>query len=139
MEKLPGVGVGVIVRRGKQVLLLRRIHAHGAGSWSSPGGHLEFMESPEQCAIRETKEETGLDIRNPRFVALTNDLFPADDRHYITIWMEAEAWAGDAIVNAPDESDAIGWFAWDELPEPLFIPLQNLLAGQCYPAVSLRQ
>jgi hypothetical protein len=52
LSKTPRVGVGIIITKGNQVLLLRRHNAHGAGSWSTPGGHLDFGESPEACAIR---------------------------------------------------------------------------------------
>ena len=83
----PGIGVAILIHRNRQILLLRRKGVHGAGSWSTPGGHLEFGESPEACAIRETREETGLEIHTVRFVALTNDVFAAEEKHYITIWM----------------------------------------------------
>ncbi len=131
--QMPGVGVATIIHRGNQVLLLRRKNVHGAGSWSTPGGHLEFQEAPEVCAIRETKEETGLDIQEPKFVAITHDVFQAENKHYITIWMMADYQGGEAIVNAPYESDAIGWFDWDHLPQPLFLPLHHLLDGMSYP------
>ncbi len=139
MEKLPGIGVGIIIRKGTQVLLLRRKNVHGDGTWSTPGGHLDFFETPEQCAIREAKEETNLDIEAVNFVAITNDVFEAENKHYITLWMEAKYLQGEAIVNAPHECDAIGWFPWDSLPQPLFIPLQHLLAGQCYPGQSIAE
>lgn len=133
MPELPMVGVGIIITRGERTLLLHRHHAHGTGTWSSPGGHLEFGESPEDCARREAKEETGLDLVDVRFKCLTNDIFQAEGKHYITIWMEGESEAGEAVVDAPEEAFEIGWFRWDELPEPLFLPLQNLLAGKTYP------
>ena len=129
----PGIGVAILIQRNRQILLLRRKGVHGAGSWSTPGGHLEFGESPEACAIRETREETGLEIHTVRFVALTNDVFAAEGKHYITIWMEARYEGGEPALNAPYESDAIGWFESAELPGPLFLPLQHLLAGQCHP------
>ena len=61
-RELPKVGVGVIVVRDGKVLLGKRRGAHGEGSWSFPGGHLEFNELLEICAKREAKEETGLEI-----------------------------------------------------------------------------
>ena len=133
MSQAPRVGVGVIITRDRQILLLRRRNVHGAGSWSTPGGHLEFGESPEECAIREAKEETGVDIADVRFRAVTNDVFEAEGKHYITLWMEGKYSAGEAVVNAAYEMSDVGWFAWDELPAPLFLPLQNLLDGQRYP------
>lgn len=129
----PRVGVGVVITKDQQVLLLRRRNVHGAGTWSTPGGHLDFGESPEQCAVREVKEETGLDIDPVVFRAITNDVFVAENRHYITIWMEGHYTAGEPFLAAPYEASEIGWFPWDALPQPLFLPLQHLLDGHCYP------
>jgi 8-oxo-dGTP diphosphatase len=133
MTQTPRVGVGVLVTRGDRALLLRRINAHGAGSWSPPGGHLEPGETPEQCAIRETKEETGLDISEVHFLGITNDIFAKEGLHYITIWMKPETVKGEALVNAPEEAAEVGWFEWNTLPELLFLPLRHLLAGNSYP------
>lgn len=58
-EVLPGIAV--IVRNGDRVLLNKRKSVHGAGTWAPIAGHLDFGESLEHCAMRETKEETGLD------------------------------------------------------------------------------
>ncbi len=63
MSEAPRVGVAVLISRGKQVLLLKRKGVLGAGSWAPPGGHLDFGESPEECAIREAKEEISYDSR----------------------------------------------------------------------------
>jgi len=129
----PRIGVGIIITRNNQVLLLKRLNVHGAGNWSTPGGHLEYGETPEECAAREVKEETNLDIFNISFKAITNDVFVTENKHYITIWMQAEYQSGEAIVSAPYESSEIGWFDWDKLPLPLFLPFQHLLNGDCYP------
>jgi 8-oxo-dGTP diphosphatase len=136
MERYIGVGVAIIVTRGNQVLLLKRLNVHGAGSWSTPGGHLDFGETPEECAIREAREETGLDIVNIAFKAITNDVFETENKHYISIWMEGEYQSGEAVLAAPYESSEIGWFDWDKLPQPLFLPFQNLLNGNRYPKTS---
>ena len=128
----PRIGVGVIIERDKRVLLVKRKNAHGAGSWSTPGGHLEFSENPEQCAIRETKEETNLEITDVKFRAITNDFFEDLGLHYITIWMQGSAVSGEPIVNAAYEMSEVRWFAWDELPDELFLPFRNLIAGKGY-------
>ncbi len=133
MSKMPGVGVGIIITKDKFVLLLQRRNVHGAGSWSTPGGHLDFGETLEACAIRETKEEANIDITDIRFMAITNDVFEAEGKHYITLWMEGRHLAGEPRVNAIYEASEIGWFAWDALPQPLFLPFQHLLDGECYP------
>jgi 8-oxo-dGTP diphosphatase len=127
------VGVAVLVRRGEQVLLTHRKGSHGAGTWAPPGGHLDTGESFEDCAIREVREETGVTISEPRFLAVTNDIFEDEGRHYATIWMEAQVEAGEARVNSPREMSELGWFDWDDLPQPRFLPLENYLAGRCCP------
>jgi 8-oxo-dGTP diphosphatase len=133
MPKTPSVGVGVIIEKDGQVLLLKRKNVHGAGSWSTPGGHLEYGESPEECAIREVKEETGVNIGDVKFRAITNDFFEGSEKHYITIWMEGRHLSGKPFVNAANEASDVDWFAWDALPKPLFLSFRNLIEGRCYP------
>lgn len=137
MDQRPGVGVAVLINRAGAVLLMLRQGAHGAGSWAPPGGHVEFGESLEECAIRETLEETGLRVMGVRFRAITNDVFESYGRHYITIWMEATVAAGEPAMMAAEEMSDLRWFAWDALPQPLFLPFQHLLDGACYPAPDL--
>jgi 8-oxo-dGTP diphosphatase len=123
----PRVGVALILEKQGRVLLVQRKGAHGEGTWSTPGGHLEFGETPAQCAIRETTEEVGVEAVNPSFVAITNDIFLQEGRHYITIWMKTENYTGEPVIAAKREVAEIGWFEWGSLPDPLFLPLQNLL------------
>ena len=134
MSERPRVGVGVIVTRGERILLIKRKGVHGQGTWSTPGGHLEFGESPETCAARETMEETGVGITNVRALGFTNDLFEESGLHYVTLWMAGEYASGEATVAAPYEASEVAWAAWDALPRPLFLPLANLLRGASYPA-----
>ncbi|MEW6028515.1 MAG: NUDIX domain-containing protein [Chloroflexota bacterium] len=133
MNQEPKVGVAVIVTRNDKVLLVKRKGVHGEGSWSTPGGHLDFGESLESCAKREAKEEVGLDVINIRFRAITNDVFESYGKHYISIWMDGESLNGDPVIAADYEIAELGWFAWDSLPAPLFLPFANLLQGNSYP------
>ena len=132
MNQDPKVGIGIIITKDDQVLLMKRKGPHGHGTWSTPGGHLDFGETPEGCAAREAKEEVGLDVVDIRFRAVTNDLFEATGRHYITIWMEGKS-IGEPFIAAEEEVAVIGWFAWDSLPQPLFLTLENLLKANSYP------
>lgn len=134
IEQRPYVGVGVLISKEKRVLLIRRSSAHGEGTWSPPGGHLEYGESPQECAIREAQEEAGVTIAHPVFRAITNDVFETEQRHYLTVWMEGTYAAGKPTVQSSRELSEIGWFPWDALPEPLFLPFEHLLTGQCDPA-----
>ena len=61
MDNRPKIGFGVIVIKDNKVLLGKRKNAHGEGFWCFPGGHLEFNEEIGDCAVREVKEETGIE------------------------------------------------------------------------------
>ena len=78
-------------------------------------------------------EETGLRVENVRFIAVTNDLIPETNRHYITVWMRADAPSGTATVSDAAEITELGWFERDALPSPRQVFFDNLLAGRCYP------
>ncbi|MCX6144236.1 MAG: NUDIX hydrolase [Ignavibacteriales bacterium] len=127
MQSKPRVGVGVIVRRGHHVLLGRRKSGHGRESWSFPGGHLELGEQIEDCATREVKEETGALISFVRRGPYTNDIFPAERKHYITLFVVADYVSGEIEAREPDKCERWEWFEWNDLPRPLFLPIQNLL------------
>lgn len=122
----PKVGLGVAIIRNGKILFGKRKNSHGEGSWCFPGGHLEFGESWEECARRETLEETGLEIENIRFATATNDLFKKENKHYITILMVADWVEGEARILEPEKCEKWDWFDWNEQPSPLFMPQQNL-------------
>jgi 8-oxo-dGTP diphosphatase len=123
----PKVGVGVYIIKNKKVLLGKRIGSHGSNSWCPPGGHLELNESFEECSIRETLEETGIKIKNIRFLGITNDIFKKENRHYITISMIADYGSGVIKIMEPNKCLEWKWFDWNKLPKSLFLPTKNLL------------
>ena len=128
--KRPSVGLGVILRKDGKVLLSRRKNAHGEGTWSFPGGHLEFNETFEECAARETFEETGIRIKNVKFLTTTNDIMDKEKKHYITIYVVADHGSGEPKVMEPhrnEKNEGWQWFSWDKLPRPLFLCIDNLL------------
>lgn len=123
----PRVGIGVLIFNENKILLGQRIKSHGAATWGPPGGHLEYGETFEECAIRETKEETGLVISNPQVMAVTNDVFREENKHYVSIFLCAQYPRDQLVENL--ESDKVAsweWMAIDSLPEALFLPLKNL-------------
>lgn len=128
------VGVGAVLASDGEVLLMRRAQPHGRGTWSTPGGYLEPGETFEDCARREAREETGLGLEDPRFLAVTNDVFD-DGRHFLTVWMVGRARPGRrrADVEPGREVAEFGWFRPDDLPSPLFTPFENLVRGRGHP------
>ena len=125
----PRVGVGVIVRDDKRVLLGRRHGSHGADTWCFPGGHLEFGESPFTCGRRELLEETGLEVTNFELGPVTNDIFETEGKHYVTLFVICCYNGGIAELKEPDKCKEWKWFASDALPTPLFLPILNLIKG----------
>ena len=125
MELKPKVGVGVIVLKGNQVLLGKRLNSHGSGDWAFPGGHLEYAETPEDCARRELMEETALKPLLIRSYNWTNDLI--DQKHYVTLFMVVSSFEGSLTLCEPHKCERWDWFNWDKLPEPLFPPVHSLI------------
>lgn len=124
------VGVGVFVFKDGKFLMQQRHGAHGAGSWSVPGGHLELGESFEETACREVKEETDLEISNVRFGAVTNDIFVDEGKHYVTVWMLSDWQSGTEHITEPDKCLNQAWHTFDDLPSPLFLPWNQLLGSE---------
>lgn len=123
----PKVGVAMMVTRADgRVLFVQRKGAHGAGTWSVPGGHLEFGESFEQCGMREAAEETGVLVKNVRVVGCTNDVFSEEGKHYVTVFVAGE-WAGGEARVCDEKQERVEWLLPDMLPHPLFLPLMNLV------------
>ena len=110
-----------------KVLLGKRKNSHGDGTWALPGGHLEFNETIESCARREVFEETGLLIKNIRYGAFTNDIFIRDEKHYVTLFVVSQYEYGTPELKEPEKCHEWSWFSWNDLPEPRFLPLENLL------------
>ncbi|PON87939.1 Nucleoside triphosphatase YtkD [Trema orientale] len=131
VDPVPRAVVMVFLLRGKAVLLGRRRLSIGDSYFCIPGGHLEFGESFEECARRELKEETGLEIEKIEFLTVTNNLFLEEPKkgHKVTIFMRAVRRDPQQMPQnvEPDMCDGWDWYEWDNLPQPLFWPLQNMV------------
>ena len=129
--RIPYVGVGCIVERHGKILLVR----NRRGLWSTPGGHLDFGESPAACAARETLEEAGVVVTNVEFVAMTNDVLADVGKHYVTIWMRGDTTHAETTIEDVAEIAEAGWFSPQEMPGPVHAFFENLIAGHCMPAL----
>jgi len=125
-KERPCVGVGVMIVRDGKMLLGKRLGAHGSGQYAFPGGHLEHLESFQDCVERELAEECGIKIKNLRFQFLSN-VFDYDPRHYVHVGLVADWAAGEPQTLEPDKCGGWDWYAPDALPEPLF-----KLTGQAF-------
>ncbi len=125
----PTVGIGVMILKDGKVLLGKRRGSHAAGEYAFPGGHLEYMESFEACARREVEEETGLKIKNLKFILLSNEkTYPP--KHYVHIGFLADWQDGEPKILEPNKVDSWNWYDLDHLPSPLMEMTKKQLG--CY-------
>ncbi|MDO8265708.1 MAG: NUDIX domain-containing protein [Candidatus Saccharibacteria bacterium] len=123
-----GVAVSVIVvNKGKILLLKRQGGSTGVGTWSIPGGAVEFMEDPLQAVARELEEETGLRAKEFELLGYTNDTHPKEKLHYVTFTFFTDKFKGEPKIAEPHKCSEIGWFDFDKLPSPLYTPTANKL------------
>lgn len=128
-----GVGFGIIVLRDNKVLLGKRhpdpakadSELHGEGTWTCPGGKLEYGESFEEGAVREVAEETGIQLQNVEVICINND--KNEHAHFVTIGLLADKFMGDAKIMEPEEITEWQWFDINNLPQPLYFPSAKLL------------
>ncbi len=104
-ESYPVVGVGVVVLKGDEVLLIRRGRPPKQGEWSIPGGRQEFGETVRETARREVLEETGITCVDPRLVDVVDLIRPDGQGHWTLVdfaadWVSGEPVAGDDAAEA---------------------------------------
>ncbi|MDD5739110.1 MAG: NUDIX domain-containing protein [Candidatus Pacebacteria bacterium] len=134
-NKKVGVGFGVLILKDNKVLLGKRhddaqkadSELHGEGTWTMPGGKMEFGETFEQSVAREVQEETNLiiDQENLKLISIANDR--VEDAHFVTIGFLCQDFKGEAKIMEPDEITEWQWFEIDNLPEQLFFPSAEIL------------
>ena len=124
-NKRPKVGVGIVVFSEGKILFGKRKNAHGAGCWSTAGGHLEFGETIEECAKRELLEETGLEATSLILGPWTNNVIDGN-KHYVTIFVFVDQFVGEVSLKEPDKCEGWHWFHWSEIPAPLFPTVAQL-------------
>ena len=89
-------------------------------TWTLPGGKQEYDETVIDTAIREVKEETNLDIKNPEVFSVSDDFQP--DRHFVTIEMITEEFSGELKIMEPTKEDNWQWFDLNDLPDNIYSP-----------------
>ncbi|MGV8929655.1 MAG: NUDIX hydrolase [Brevundimonas sp.] len=101
----PVPAVGIVCLRDDTVLLIRRGTPPRQGEWSLPGGRIEAGERTVDAALRELREETGVEAEITGLVDVVDGLFPEAGRHYVLIdyaarWVSGEPVAGDDALEA---------------------------------------
>ncbi|MFB6535406.1 NUDIX hydrolase [Streptomyces noursei] len=125
-DERPGIAAAIIVHEGR-VLMVRRRISEGKLSWQFPAGEVEPGETREDAAVRETKEETGLNVSAVEL--LGERVHPATSR--LMSYTACEVLSGTAHVADTEELAELAWVAHDQIPEyvpyGLFGPVQEYL------------
>jgi 8-oxo-dGTP diphosphatase len=121
------VGIGVWIKKETKVLMGFRIGSHSSGVWAPPGGHIEFGESFEETALREVKEETGLEINNIKVMGVLNNFYEEEQNHVITTLLTADWVSGEPQLLEPDKMKEWRWVEWGQFPDPLMKPVVSSL------------
>ena len=130
------VGFGIMVVRAGKVLLGKRgedpakadTELHLEGTWTMPGGKLEYGEDWLDGAQRELAEETGMTLSKMRILCVNNDM--NEHAHFITIGFLAKTFSGEPKVMEPDEITDWKWFALHKLPHNMYFPSKKII--ECY-------
>jgi len=124
----PRVGVGVLLTDDQgRVLLTLRNRPPEAGCWSIVGGKVDFLETLEQCAIREAREEVGLEIRLRSLLCVTDHCLPGENQHWVSPAYLGQILAGEATNCEPGKTREVGWFDIDQLPQNLTMTARNAI------------
>ena len=102
--------MGAVVRRGDDVLLIRRGRGTAVGQWSIPGGRVEFGEGLKAAVAREVQEETSLEVKVGRFLGWAERM--GDDPapyHYVILDFAAEPVDPAVVPRAGDDADDVAW------------------------------
>ena len=125
-EKRPKACVGVIVWKDDKILLGKRKGRHGNGEYSCPGGHIEFGESFEKTVRKETREESGIEIKNIKFLSVAN-ILRHEERQDVQLNFSADWESGIERTDPEERIGDWGWYPLDNLPSPLFYPTEVLI------------
>jgi len=108
--------VHLFLMRDGQVLLLRRCHTgYEDGNYSVVAGHLDGDEQVEAAAIREAREEVGIEIA-PQDLQVVGVMHRRSNDERVDFFLTATAWAGEIVNVEPGKCDQLAWFDLDDLP-----------------------
>jgi 8-oxo-dGTP diphosphatase len=124
----PRVSVGVLlVDQYRHVLLTLRNLPPEAGCWSIVGGKLDYLETLEDCAVREAFEEVGLRIAIDSLLCVTNHLLPAEGQHWVSPAYLGHILGGEARNCEPEKIRDVRWFPCNALPATLTMTARNAM------------
>lgn len=130
MPKRPGIGIGVLLVRDGTILLSTRLKKYGKDKLALPGGHVEWMETFKDTAVREVLEETGIKLNIKRVYNLyvySEEIHPKLGKHYATFYLIAKCPKGQEPKDMePQKHGPWGWYDPFDLPSNAWEPTKRL-------------
>jgi 8-oxo-dGTP diphosphatase len=125
----PEVAVGAVVRRRDELLLVRRGHGPAAGDWSLPGGRVRLGEELRDAVVRETREETGVEVVVERFLGWVERIgADPDPYHFVILDFACAPIEPQQPLVAGDDAAEAAWVRLDALDRlPLVAGLLDFL------------
>jgi 8-oxo-dGTP diphosphatase len=111
---------GVLIERDGQLLMVQRAVEPFKDMWDIPGGFLQEWEHPTECALREVREETGLEVELIALLGIFVDTYGSDGYNTLNVYYRGRLIGGTA--RAADDALGLGWFAPYALPEEIAFP-----------------
>jgi len=131
-------GVAVIITHHQKILIGLRLNTEKP-CWQLPGGFMQLGETPNQAILRQSLNKTYLTLHQEKLIAVTNNVF-CDSNHTVSLIFQAKCKDPTKLINR-EQSQRIDWHweSWDQLPSPLFLPLQTMFHSGYHPFASKKR
>lgn len=127
---LCGCGV-VLFNDYGEFLMLKRKSKHAEGTYCLPGGWIEKGEDLLTAGAREVREEVGIEVRNLEILGVTNNIFPNENLHTVSVIMAAKIKSGTPKIMEADKCSAMMWCEdWDNTPQPALTIYNRYISKQ---------
>jgi len=117
--KQPIIGVGAVIIKDGKILLEKRKNDPGKGKWSIPSGLVELGETVEQTALREVKEETGLEVEKPEHIDVVDNVIRDENGeikyHFVIVDYFVKLKGG--TMKAMSDAEELRWVTLDEVEQ----------------------
>lgn len=129
-NKIP-VTAQIVLQKQNKILLIRRCNTgYEDGKYSLPGGHVEKGEEIKRAAIREAKEEIGIEIRKENLQVIHVLNRKVKDNAYIDFILTCKEWEGTVKINEEDKCDEIKWVELDKMPSNIIPFIKEIFSKE---------
>lgn len=120
----PAVAVVVLAVREGRALMVHRAVEPQIGAWAFPAGFVDYGEDPREAAVREVKEETGLDVKLMRLIDVLGPDTGGGGKAAIIIMFKGEITGGEPTPG--DDADQVAFFAPEEVPRDRLVKFASV-------------